>query len=150
MISGGYLACSDISDDEQPVAWCETKMRSIVLLILAAMALLNVAGACCGGGGPDGALSPTTRSFIGAVEDSFQGTKMTYGGAAAACPLEKASIADVGGEDGREPEVPLQDESTAYSENLEFGKVVIAHLNEVQVDFNLYRELWEANRRAAW
>lgn len=125
-------------------------MRSIVLLILAAMVLSNLAGACCGGGGPDGALSSTTRSFIGAVEDSFQEPLMTYGGTAAACPLEKTSIADVGGEGGQEPEVPLQDGSTAYSENPEFGEVVIAHLNEVQVDFNAYREMWETNRRASW
>lgn len=125
-------------------------MRSIILLILAAMVLSTVADACCCGGGVDGIGGPKMKSNICPVDDTIRGPRMTYeadaryGVAVIMDPTGKASMAFVEGEDARELAVPAQGESTMYSENLPFSKEVIVHLNDVQMDFNAYREMWEA------
>jgi hypothetical protein len=128
-------------------------MRSIVLLILAAMVLSTVADAGCGcggGGGIDGIGGQKMMSNIFPVDDTIRGPQMTYevdaryGVAVIIDPTGKASMAFVGGEDARDLAVPAQDVCVTCSENLPFGQEVTAHLNDVQMDFNAYREIWEA------
>jgi len=126
-------------------------MRSIILLILAAMVLSTVADAgCCCGGGIDGIGGPKMKSNICPVDYTIRGPRMTYeadaryGVAVIMDPTGKASMAFVGGEDAQELAVPVQGGIKMYSENLPFGQEVIAHLNDVQMDFNAYREIWEA------
>ena len=127
-------------------------MRSIVLLILAAMVLSTVAGACCcgGGGGIDGIGGPKMKSNVCPDDYTIRGPQMTYeedgryGVAVVMDPTGGASMAFVGGEDIRELAIPIQGGISMGSENLPFSQEVIAHLNDVQMDFNAYREMWEA------
>lgn len=128
-------------------------MRSIVLLILAAMALSTVAdaGGCCGGGGGiDGIGGPKMKSNVCPDDYTIRGPQMTYeedgrySVAFVIDPTGKPSLAFVGGEDGGEPAVPVQGGISTGSEILPFSQEVIAHLNDVQMDFNAYREMWGA------
>jgi hypothetical protein len=128
------------------------KMKSIVLLILAAMVLstMTAAGCCCGGGGIDGIGGPTMKSNICPVDYTIRGPQMTYGAdarfgvAVIIDPTGEASMEFVGGEDARDLAVPAQEGCIMCSGNLPFGQEVIAHLNDVQMDFNALREIWEA------
>jgi len=127
-------------------------MRSIILLILVAMVLPTVADAgCCCGGGVDGIGGPKMKSNICPADYTIRGPQMTYeadaryGVAVIMDPTGKASLAFVGGEDARELDIPVQGGSAIYSEKLPFGREVIVHLNDVQMDFNAYRKMWEAN-----
>jgi hypothetical protein len=128
------------------------KMKSIVLLILAAMVLstMTAAGCCCGGGGIDGIGGPTMKSNICPVDYTIRGPQMTYGAdarfgvAVIIDPTGEASMVFVGGEDARDLAVPAQEGCIMCSGNLPFGQEVIAHLNDVQMDFNALREIWEA------
>lgn len=126
-------------------------MRSIALLILAAMLLSAVAdaGCCCGGGGGiDGIGGPKMKSNACPADYTIRGPRMTYeedgryGVAIVIDPTGKASLAFVGVEDGREPAIPVQGGISMGSESLPFGQEVIAHLNDVQMDFNALREMW--------
>ncbi|HOO54236.1 MAG TPA: hypothetical protein PLM24_05605 [Methanothrix sp.] len=130
-------------------------MRSIALLILAVMVLSTVAdaGCCCGGtggGGVDGVGGSKMKSNICPADYTIRGPQMTYeedgryGVTVVIDPIGKASLAFVGGEDGGKPAVPVQGGISTGSGDLPFGQEVIAHLNDVQMDFSALREMWEA------
>jgi len=121
-------------------------MRSIVLLILAAMALSTAADACCGsGGGLDGIGGPKMIDDICPVGETIRGPHMTYqddgrfGVAVLIGPTGTSSMTFVGGQDCQEPGTPCPVE---VAEDLSFGQEVTAHLDDVLVDFNAYREMW--------
>lgn len=121
-------------------------MRSIVLLILAAMALSTMADACCcGGGGLDGIGGPRMIENICPIGETIRGPHMTYnedgrfGVAVVMGPIGTSSMAFVGGEDCRMPGTPCRVE---VSESLPFSQEVAAHLDDVLVDFNTYQEMW--------
>jgi len=125
-------------------------MRSIVLLILAAMVLPTVADACCCGASPDGIGGPKMMNNVCPVDNTIRGPRMTYeedaryGVAVIIDPTGKSSMTFIGGEDAREMAIPVQDECMMCSGNLPFSQEVIVHLNDVQMDFNARREIWEA------
>jgi len=125
-------------------------MRSIVLLILAAMALSTAAdGCCCGGGGVDGIGGPKMMRDICPVGDAIRGPHMTYaedgrfGVAVAIDPSGTSSMAFVRGEEACGLDGPCSVEASSAEpssveaeENLQFSQAVTAHLDDVLVDFN--------------
>jgi hypothetical protein len=130
-------------------------MRSIVLLILAAMALSTMADACCGGGGGgglDGIGGPRMMSNICPVGDIIRGPHMTYAEdgrfrvAVVIDPKGTSSMAFTGGEEGCGLGAPCSVEASPVeaAENLQFSQEVDAHLDDVLMDFNAYRGMWGA------
>jgi len=108
------------------------------------------AACCCGGGGVDGIGGPKMKSNVCPVSYTIRGPQMNYeedaryGVAVIIDPNGEASMEFVGGEDARDTAVPAQDGCIMCGGNLPFGQEVIAHLDDVQMDFNAYREMWEA------
>ena len=130
-------------------------MKSIVLLILAALTLSTVADACCGcggGGGVDGIGSPKMIKNICPVGDIVRGPQMTYaedgrfGVAVVIDPKGTSSMAFTSGGEGCGLGAPCSVEASPAeaAENLQFSQVVDAHLDDVLVDFNARREIWRA------
>jgi hypothetical protein len=128
-------------------------MRSIVLLILAAMALSTVAGACCcGGGGLDGIGGPKMIRDICPAGETVRGPHMTYaedGRFAVALVKDTtgtSSMVFIRGEEGCGLDAPCSVEASSVeaTENLQFSEEVIAHLDDVLVDFNARRDMWAA------
>jgi hypothetical protein len=124
----------------------EQKMRSIVLLILVAMALSTAAdGCCCGGGGLDGIGSPRMIENICPISETIRGPHMTYnengrfGVELVIGPIGASSMAFVGTEDCRKLGTPCRVE---VAEDISFGQEVAAHLDDVLLDFNSYQEMW--------
>ena len=130
-------------------------MRSIVLLILAAMALSTAADGCCGcggGGGLDGIGGPKMIKNIFPIGDIVRGPHMTYaedgrfGVAVAIDPKGTSSMAFIRGGEGCGLGAPCSVEASPVeaAENLQFSQEVDAHLDDVLVDFNARQELWGA------
>jgi hypothetical protein len=127
------------------------EMKSIVLLILAALALPTVADACCGGG-VDGIGGPKMIKNICPVGDIVRGPHMTYaedgrfGVTVVVDPKGTSSMAFTSGGEGCALGAPCSVEAPPVeaAENLQFSQVVDAHLDDVLVDFNARREMWGA------
>jgi hypothetical protein len=130
-------------------------MKSIVLLILVALALSTVADGCCGsggGGGVDGIGGPKMIRNICPVGDTVRGPHMNYAEdgrfrvAVVIDPTGTSSMAFVGAEEGCGLGAPCSVEASPVeaAEKLQFSQEVDAHLDYVLVDFNAYREMWAA------
>lgn len=128
-------------------------MRSIVLLVLAALALSTVADACCGcggGGGLDGIGGPKMIRNIFPVGDIVRGPHMNYaedgrfGVAVAIDPAGTSSMSFTSGGEGCRLGAPCSVEASPVeaAENLQFGQLVDAHLDDVLLDFKARREMW--------
>jgi hypothetical protein len=82
------------------------------------------------------------------INDTILNPSMTYqedGRFAVAVttdPTGAVSMEFVRGEDARELDAPCPCER---AESLPFDQEVVAHLNEVQLDFGAYREAWKAD-----
>ena len=120
-------------------------MRSIVLLVLAVMALAPGAAACGCSGGLDGVGGPKMMSDICPEDYAIRGPRMTfqedarYGVALSIDPAGGASMAFVGGEDGRRLGAPAQGGSPAPSGGLTLSQQVAHRLNLVPGDLGAFR-----------
>ncbi|KUK44949.1 MAG: hypothetical protein WCY97_07990 [Methanothrix sp.] len=127
-------------------------MRSIVLLILAAMALSSVADGCCGGGGLDGVGGPKMIRDLCPIGEIIRGPHMTYaedgrfGVALVIDPTGTSSMAFTRGGDacGLDGPCPVEPSPIEAAEPLQFGQLVTAHLDDVLVDFDARRDMWAA------
>lgn len=131
-------------------------MRSIVLMVLAAMALTASAEACgCGGGGLDGVGGPKMIEEICPNDYTIRGPRMTYdddgrfGVALVVDPSGGASMAFVGGEEGRGLVEPARYVTPNPSEGLSINKQVALHLKVVPGDLLAFQEMMAAIRGVA-
>nr|HPJ30828.1 hypothetical protein [Methanothrix sp.] len=120
------------------------KMRSIVLLVLAAMLLSTAADGCCGGGGGVDGVGGPEMIDIAPIDDAILNPSMTFqedgrfGVAVTMGPTGAVSMEFVNGVDARELSAPCP---CVSNESLSIDQEVVAHLNEVQLNFDAY---WEA------